>query len=855
MIKLNKVLTLRQRLQQRLSQTGDSEPGQAIKLRLSIGVGLLLYFCFPWREGETFSQVILSTFSLITLLYYICSLLIAIAILYNPQPSVIRRIVGIFLDLITLSVMMFFAGAESIVLYVLYPWVILGNGFRYGTKYLYIALLVAFPGFFIAITWGSYWSVIDSQSVTLSLLLVLVLIPLYSAFFITKLHAATESEKEANEAKSRFLANMSHELRTPLNGVIGIADLMGETKLDQQQYEFVDIMKESANSLLGLIENVLDISKIETGKLSLTMVEFDLHQVMNMIIKTQGPSGKAKGLDVSYYIDAQTPFLLQGDRQYLRQILVNLIGNAIKFTDEGSVQLGVYPVEIEQDKISLRFEIEDTGIGISQEDQETIFDKFSQTSSNTSNIVSGSGLGTTISKELVELMGGEIGINSHEGQGCIFWFELPFTLVSQEELQLSKEHILLLSSDEMRVEITPILNTWNVTHDFVSTSMRAFSRLMYAVEQNDPYQLMLIDQSCIIGFDPVKFSQMIKDEPVLEQLSLVLINSQERKPYSSQIRQSYISVVHDFSDKRLLFNAIHAAQNTGVQNKNVASLAEHFARQEHAKPLNILIAEDNTVNRQVLEGILKHAGHYCYLAKDGEHALDLLTEHLDDIDMLILDMNMPERSGIEVLQTMRYMEQTMRYTKNNKTVPVIMLTADATDETRAKCLSAGANLFLTKPINSRALLENIAQLSKDIHLDQKRIVQKEQKNKGDSGWFNRAKIEELSQLAEGDETFIQQLIVGFKHDGHAHIQNIQKAAKDDYLKYRESLHALKGASIELGASKLVNMCIQCEASKSMDMGSSSLLELTKQLEKYFLETVEELEKNILSKGSHSKPQG
>lgn len=821
------------KLRQRLEQADAVELEQAVKLRLVMGFGLLLYFCFPWHDGENLRASLTSLPSLVTMTYYCFSLLIFIAIIINPKKSPLRRVMGSFLDLTALSLMMFGTGSESIFMFALYLWIVLGNGFRYGAKYLYFSLFIALVGFTVAVSLGDYWQTEETQSTALSLFLVLLIVPLYSVFLLNKLHAAIASAKYANEAKSHFLASMSHELRTPLNGVIGIADLLGETKLDRQQHEFVNIMRGSANSLLGLVDDVLDISKIEAGKINIASESFDLHLLVNTIIQVHSKVGSSKGLLVSCHIDAEIPFLLEGDQQHLRQILVNLIGNAVKFTDEGTIKLFVSPTDNSLDSPRIRFEIQDTGIGIPEIELANIFDEFAQVNSNKYGI-SGTGLGTTISKELVELMGGEIGVESQSGLGSTFWFELPFKTAPYEDVPLSDKHILLLTTEETVEYISPSLESWGVTYDHAFSSARAFSLLMQADEQSNNYQIMLVEQSCIAEIDPVKFSQMIKMEQTLGALPLVLINSEYSDAQNIEIQQHYITTITNLQDKRLLFNAIHAAQSVNNDNKKVVTLADHFPKNSNVKQLNILIAEDNRVNQQVLEGVLKNAGHGYYLAETGEQALDIITEKTDEIDMVILDMNMPELTGIEVVQAMQYLDTTQK-------TPIIMLTADATPEAKENCLNAGADIFLTKPINTRRLLDVIAELSATLP---EKTIASTAKNKDESIWIDTKVLDELILLG-GGKPFLHRLIKGFKEDGDKHLAIIKRAVDDDYFVYRESLHALKGSAIELGANKLVKLCIQCESLKPFDIGTNYIFDLAEQVENTFVQTIESLEDSLV----------
>ena len=824
-----------QRLKQRLVKTGDSEPEQAIKIRLPISIAMLVYFCFPWQAAETFEQHIFTIPSIVGMAYFSSAMFIAIALILNPSPSPIRRIFGMFADLGSLSVVMFMAGDKSVFLFVFYLWVILGNGFRYGIFYLYASFIIGTIGFIIAINFGEYWQNPQHQPFGLSLLFLLLLIPLYSAFLITKLHAAIATAKQANEAKSRFLANMSHELRTPLNGVIGVADLLGETQLNHRQRDFVSIMRASAHTLLGLIENVLDIAKIEAGKILISKESFDLHRLVHGVMAMQIPMGEAKGLRVSCYIDPTLPYSLEGDPQHLRQVLINLMGNGIKFTDNGGVKLQVFPAAKQSDKtLQIRFEIIDTGIGIPEDAQQTVFNDFTQVAGSGQRSSGGTGLGTTIAKELIELMHGHIDLVSEVGEGTTFWFELPFKPFATEKTQLAETPMLILSSEAIQQELAPTLSGWKIQYQHVSTTAKAFAELMRLSDSDSAYDTLMIDQQCMQEINPQQFASMIHDEPQLAHLSLILLNPSEHSRQDPKLREHFVCIIHDIHAKPPLFNAIHAAQSSHyVQDEKVVTLAQHYAAQSHARPLRILIAEDNKVNQQILAGILEHAGHKTYIAETGEKALNMLTESLDELDMLIVDMNMPDYSGTEVVRAMRYFDTKIH-------LPVIMLTADATPEARKRSIDAGADVFLTKPIDSRGLLEAIAKLAQIESPKQINLPSNEKNITDTSEWFDSQVVRDLSQLGN-DHNFLTTLIDGFEMDGRKHIQVLQLAFEnDDYIAFRESFHALKGSAAEMGAKPLTEICRKAELLKPNEISNSENHHYYTQLSHTFEQTVKAL---------------
>jgi two-component system, sensor histidine kinase RpfC len=355
---------------------------------------------------------------------------LVLAILARPEPNNLRRYVGMIADYSTLAAMMILYDRDLAPLYVVYLWVTIGNGLRYGPRFLAVAIGLASASFLLVLTNSEYWA--DNSSLGWGLLLGLVAIPAYLSSLLRALTRASEDARRANVAKTRFLANMSHEFRTPLNGIVGMSELLVTTKLSPEQRECAEVIQTASRSLLVLIEDVLDISAIEAGKLRRIDTDFSLNQLLCGIQTMLHQAAASKNLEFEIDIDDSVPDELNGDADHLRQILINLLGNAIKFTERGRVVLRVDALEAPASgNLRLRFTVTDTGIGIPEEARQRIFKAFEQVDSSQSRRFGGTGLGTTIAKALTELLGGTLAFESQEGRGSRFWADIPFALPEQ----------------------------------------------------------------------------------------------------------------------------------------------------------------------------------------------------------------------------------------------------------------------------------------------------------------------------------------------------------------------------------------------------------------------------------------
>jgi two-component system, sensor histidine kinase RpfC len=420
----------------RLSNRPDSEHGQAL-VRLSVLLVVLIYMLARRLIILDHDDAASSAVLLMVATGFVVGTGILVAILRNPVVSHQRRAVGMLSDYGLMAAAMIYYSQPLAWVYVLVMWVTVGNGLRYGAVYLRSAVTMAVVSFGAVIALSGYWQA--NMSLAIGLLLGLAAIPLYLAGLLRALTRATEEAKRASEAKTRFLANMSHEFRTPLNGLAGMSELLATTRLDEEQRQYLGTIQASTRSLLSLVEDVLDISAIEAGKLKLNSEHFSLHEVVDNIGLIMRPMAQAKKISYLVTVAPELPMVLIGDPTHLRQVLLNLVSNAVKFTDKGFVKLQISLAaghEPQERAVRMRFEISDSGMGIPAAAKSKIFEAFEQIDTSLSRRHAGTGLGTTIAKGLTEAMGGSIGFESIENSGSKFWIELPFetrALVAHEE--------------------------------------------------------------------------------------------------------------------------------------------------------------------------------------------------------------------------------------------------------------------------------------------------------------------------------------------------------------------------------------------------------------------------------------
>jgi two-component system sensor histidine kinase RpfC len=705
-----------------------------------------------------------------------CGLLLLLQMYRMPHTTAFRRGTAIGLDVAGASIMLAAGGEATSFVYVVYLWIIIGNGFRFGPRYIFAAMAASVCGFATVTLVTPFWR--EHPSLSAGLLSGIVVLPAYSFALIRQFAEAKRQAERADHAKSLFLASVSHELRTPLNAIIGTAELLAETALDDDQADMVATISNAADGQLSLVRDVLEFSRIEAGHGRTEEKIFDLAELITVVRAIVAVEARRKGLLINSFITARTPLRLVGDERHLREILLNLCDNAIKFTAAGSVTIAAdaVPADAVPDdggKVQLRLEVSDTGIGIAPEAQGRIFELFTQADAAIVESFGGTGLGLALCDRQVRLMGGTIHVNSVLGAGSTFAVCVALPVAPGTALELPRLEILAIppagsgaSAIAARLSDDP--------------SVKAGAAPSGAL--------------CRIAFMEAGSNGLPRGGGggAIEVVSGPIAGLPGR-----QTRERFASAVSDESSQEDLRRALRIASAFALKRAADVQTVRPAGR---AMPLTgdgglrVLVADDNAINRTIVSRMLEGAGMRPVAAHNGEEALELMSDGA--VDVALLDVNMPVMDGIEAAELFRIA------VPGGGTLPLIALTADATPQTRERCLRAGMTEFLVKPVRTADLLDCI--------------------NRAMAAWALRDSAAEpvarpqtlldMNTLADlqalGGADFVRMLVQEFKRDGGMVLQQLEAAyMAGDVRSFRTRAHSLCSIAANVGGLALRELCL------------------------------------------------